>query len=162
MLKWTVYISTYRLRQWTDTDQHHSESIPQPSENLPNGTSLSRKDWVALNRARAKTGRTGDNLFRWGLVEDPHCVCGEPVQTMDHILRDCPEGMSCSDGDLLEANQSALDWLSWGRDKIWMNVYDDACVCLHRPLLFIPLPTSTILLTRFIYSLFPYNYPLSQ
>ena len=111
-------LSTYRLRRWMETEQHHSESIPKPSEDLSNGASLSRKDWVALNRARAKTGRTGDNLFRWGLAENAQCACGESVQTMDHILRSCPEGPSCSNEDLLEANQPAQDWLLRWRDKI--------------------------------------------
>ena len=111
-------LSTYRLRRWMETEQHHSESIPKPSEDLSNGASLSRKDWVALNRARAKTGRTGDNLFRWGLAENAQCACGESVQTMDHILRSCPEGPSCSNEDLLEANQPARDWLLRWRDKI--------------------------------------------
>ena len=111
-------LSTYRLRRWTETDQHHRQSIPEPSENLPNGTSLSRKDWVALNRARAKVGRTGDNLLGWGLSESAQCTCGEPIQSMDHILQGCLGGPSCSNEDLLEANQTALDWLLWWRDKI--------------------------------------------
>ena len=111
-------LSTYKLRKWTDTDQHHSESIPEPSKNLPNGSSLNRKDWVTLNRARAKIGRTGDNLLRWRLAESAQCLCGEPIQTMAHILRECPDSPTCSDEALLEANQSALDWISRWRDKI--------------------------------------------
>ena len=111
-------LPTYKLRRWTDTDQHHSESIPLPSENLPNGSSLNRKEWVTLNRARSKTGRTGDNLLRWRLSESAQCTCGEPVQTMSHILRECPDSPTCSDEDLLEANQSALNWILRWRDKI--------------------------------------------
>ena len=36
---------------------------------------------------------------------------------LDHILQGCPGGPSCSNEDLLEANQSALEWLLRWRDK---------------------------------------------
>ena len=68
-----------------------------------------------------KIGRTGDNLLRWRLAESAQCLCGEPIQTMAHILRECPDSPTCSDEAPLEANQSALDWISRWRDKIWIN-----------------------------------------
>ena len=114
----TEPVPTYRLRRWNETDQLHSESIPKPGEDSPNGISLSRKNWVALNRARAGVGRTGDNLLRWGLSDSAQCTCGELIQTMDHILQGCPMGPSCSSVDLLEANHTALNWLLRWRDTI--------------------------------------------
>ncbi|KAK3874154.1 hypothetical protein Pcinc_020885 [Petrolisthes cinctipes] len=52
-----------RLELWKDANQLlPSDCIPEPSESLPPGSSFCRKDWVALNRARAKVGRTGDDL----------------------------------------------------------------------------------------------------
>ena len=93
-------------------------SLPEPSENLPPGSSFYRKDWVALNRARAKMVRTGDNLANWGLADNAACPCGEQTQTMHHILRGCTLGPSCSSQDPLETNHAAHQWTRWWRDKI--------------------------------------------
>ena len=110
--------SEYRLERWKDANQLlPSDCLPEASESLPPGSSFCRKDWVALNRARAKVGKTGDNLAKWGLAENAACPCGEPIQTMDHILRGCTLGPSYSDQDLLEANHTALQWTQWWRDK---------------------------------------------
>ena len=108
-----------RLEQWREADRLPlNESLPEPSENLPPGSSFSRRDWIALNRARARVGRTGDNLARWGLSESTACPCGDQRQTMDHILQGCTMGPSCSNQDLLEANHAALRWIQWQRDTI--------------------------------------------
>ncbi|KAK4303656.1 hypothetical protein Pmani_019433 [Petrolisthes manimaculis] len=77
-----------------------------------------RKDWVALNRARTKVGRTGDNLADGRLSDNAACLCEKQTQTMDHILQGCTLGPSCSNEDLLEANDAALQWTLWWRDKI--------------------------------------------
>ena len=109
----------YRLEKWLQNDQTPPhESVPPPSETLPNGTSFIRKDWVTLNRARARVGRTNNNLHRWGLAASAACPCGEPDQTMDHILRDCKLGPNCSNKDLLEASNTSLQWTKWWSDKI--------------------------------------------
>ena len=101
----------YRLQKWSVRDQLPSlESLPPPSENLPNGMSFARREWVALNRARAGVGRTNNNLHRWGLSDSAACPCGEPNQTMNHILRNCKIGPNCSNQDLLEANHTAHQW----------------------------------------------------
>lgn len=108
-----------RLEQWREADRLLlNESLPEPSENLPPGSSFSRKDWIALNRARVRVGKTGDNLNKWGLRESTACPCGEQIQTMDHILRGCTLGPICSNQDLLEANHAALRWIQRWRDTI--------------------------------------------
>ena len=100
--------------QWREADRLPlNESLPELSENLPSVSSFSRKDWIALNRARARVGKTGDNLAKWGLIEGTACSCGEQIQTMDHILRRYTLGPSCSNQDLLEANHAALRWIQW-------------------------------------------------
>ena len=107
------------MEQWKHANQLlANECIPEPNESLPSGSTLCRKDWVALNRARSGVGRTGDNLVQWKLKDDAACPCGEELQTMDHILRECTLGPSCSNQDLLEANQAAVQWIQWWRDTI--------------------------------------------
>ena len=111
--------ATHRVENWRETDHcPPSEAIQIPCESLPQGTNLCRKDWVTLNRARAKVGRTRDNLHKWGLAPSAECPCGHSIQTMEHILRDCSLGPVCTDLDLFESGQTALQWIQRWRDKI--------------------------------------------
>ncbi|KAI8505395.1 hypothetical protein Bbelb_165840 [Branchiostoma belcheri] len=76
------------------------------------------QDWVALNRARAKVARTGDNLARWGKSTSTTCSCGEDPQTIQHLMHGCRLGPTCTDTDLQEANEAARNWLEWIGDKL--------------------------------------------
>ena len=52
-----------KIQSWIDWDQSScNNALQEPSEQLPTGTWLHRKDWVTLNQARTKVGRTGKNL----------------------------------------------------------------------------------------------------
>ena len=80
-------------------------------------SSLQRNLWVALNRARTKVGRTGDNMKKWGCADNSKCQCGTAVHTMQHLMQ-CPCGPTCIDEDLRDATDAARTWLTWWRDKI--------------------------------------------
>ena len=108
----------YRRKKWTENYNENNESLPEPNERLPPGTDLPRRDWVALNRARSKVAKTGDNLVRWGLSNDAHCICGEPNQTLMHLLHNCPAGPKCSEDDLRDANEIARRWIERWRDTL--------------------------------------------
>ena len=95
-----------------------SDSVQKPSEHLPKGTELTRREWTALNRARSKVGRTAKNKERLGLSKSSECKCGEAVQDMEHLLQKCSIGPKCSDQDLLECNENAIKWVRFYRDKI--------------------------------------------
>ena len=111
--------AAYRLEKWRQSDPHHTnQALPDPSEDLPCRSSLSRKEWTTLNRARSGVGKTRDRLHKWGYANNPDCPCGETPQTMDHILRSCPLGPTCSDDDLRHVNEKALLWIFKWRDKI--------------------------------------------
>ena len=110
---------SFRIRTWRRHDNDNpNEALPDIRESLPAGTDLARRDWAALNRARAKVGKTGDNLVRWGLRDSADCPCGEPNQTMAHILQDCRLSSHCTDLDLKLANNTARQWISVWSDKI--------------------------------------------
>ena len=79
------HAAIYRPLKWREWDNLVSGAVEDPKEELPNGTELQRKEWV-LNRARAKVGRTADNLKKWGLSATSMCSCGSQDQTMQHIL----------------------------------------------------------------------------
>ena len=106
------------LDKWKEWDNYNSRAIQSPREGLPSGTDLPRKEWVTLNRARSKVGRTGRNLKRWGLTTSSECKCGNPDQTMEHILREC-DGPTCTDLDLEECNEAAKHWIQFWSEKIW-------------------------------------------
>ena len=109
----------HRLEKWREWDHYPPNgAIQSPNEQLPSGTTLSRKDWVALNRARTRVGKTGSNTFKWGLSPSSECLCGHPLQTMEHILHDCEMGPTCTDQDLLETSEAAKQWIQYWRDKI--------------------------------------------
>ena len=110
--------AAYRVERWRETDnQLQNEALPSPAETLPNGTNLSRKEWATLNRARAKVRKTKSNLHRWGLANNPECPCGGE-ETMNHLLQECPMGPHCTDRDLKEASEDAIQWVHFYRDKL--------------------------------------------
>ena len=109
--------SQHRINEWTQWDNYQNNAIQAPREALPSGTDLPRKDWVTLNRARAKVGKTASTLHKWKLSPTSECPCGDPEQTMQHILTDCPLGPVCTDRDLIKCNRNAKSWISNWRDK---------------------------------------------
>ena len=107
-----------RLQAWNEWDDHPNEATQPPDERLPTGTDLQRRDWVSLNRARAKVGKTVGTLHKWNLTSTGECPCGHPIQTVHHILSECPQGPHCTDQDLRECNETARVWITQWRDKI--------------------------------------------
>ena len=89
--------ANYRNTRWQESYEYPNISVPGPSEHLPRGSDLPRKQWVALNRARSQVAKTGDNLLRWGFADSSRCECGEEIQTLDHLLRHCPASPRCSE-----------------------------------------------------------------
>ena len=71
-----------------------------------------------MNRGRAKVGRTLKNLHRWGLQPKSECPFGHTTQTMEQILENCILGPKTTNIDLLECNETALEWIQKWRDKI--------------------------------------------
>ena len=107
-----------RLGIWSEWDDSPNEAIQSPAEQLPTGTDLQRKDWVSLNRARAKVGKTASTLYKWKLKPTSECTCGHSEQTVHHMLTECPQGPHCTDEDLRDCTEEALVWLEYWRDKI--------------------------------------------
>ena len=49
----------WRRKAWNELEIYPNEAIQPLIEELPTGTDLQRKDWVSLNRARAKVVKDG-------------------------------------------------------------------------------------------------------
>ena len=110
--------ASYRNTRWKDSIEALPTSVPEPAEQLPPGSDLSRKHWVALNRARSTVTKTADNMVRWGFTDSTRCECGEAIQSLDHLLRHCPAGPRCSEQDLRDATDTAIRWVERWSDKI--------------------------------------------
>ena len=109
-----------RIDQWRDFNGRRppNNAVQDPTEEIADGALLPRRDWCALNRARAGVARTGDNLVKWGLKTDQSCECGENTQTINHILRSCPLSHNLNNSDLVSVNERTLQWLAVWRDKL--------------------------------------------
>ena len=70
----------WRLKAWNELETYPNEAIQPPIEELPTGTNLQRKDWVSLNRARAKVGRTASTLHKWKLAPSSECTVATPTK----------------------------------------------------------------------------------
>ena len=112
------HVPIYRPFAWKEWDNYQNEAVQQPCEKISLGSNLTRNEWVALNRGRTKTGRTAESMQRWRLQEDSGCPCGRSIQTMEHILRECELGPSCTDSDLFACTPAAIEWIQYWRDKI--------------------------------------------
>ena len=110
--------ASHRLETWNKWDNIVNEAVQPPREQLPSGTDLPRKNWVTLNRARAKVGKTTSTLHKWKLRPNSECPCGNLNQTMDHILSECTEGPHCTDQDLKDCTNAAQAWITHWRDKL--------------------------------------------
>ena len=77
------------------------------------GQDLPRKDWTTLNRLRTGVGRFGASMQRWGLKDNAHCECGEPSQTVEHVMTSCPTYRPPNgDQGLKDLDKETLDWLT--------------------------------------------------
>lgn len=87
------------------------QKVPYPiidlKEEISSGSFLPYPTWRALNRLRTEVGRCAVNMKKWGIKDHDKCECGA-IQDMKHLLR-CPNlNISCTEEDLLSANENAI------------------------------------------------------
>ncbi|RVE42075.1 hypothetical protein evm_013274 [Chilo suppressalis] len=78
----------------------------------PAGFDLPRREWCLLNRLRTGHGLCAHYKHRCGWIDSPRCECGADVQTIQHIVQDCP--LNKYDGameDLVSLDNDAANWL---------------------------------------------------
>ena len=77
------------------------------------GQHLPRKEWTTLNRLRTGVGRFGAAMHKWGLTDSAHCECGDPSQTVEHVMTSCPIYRPPNgDRGLTDLDNDTLDWLA--------------------------------------------------
>ena len=95
---------------WNNDPPSNSFLIQDPTSRV-NGFNLDRKDWVSLNRFRTGYGRSGEILHKWGMRSTSACNCGDPIQSMSHIIQ-CPKrSLPCDFLDLHNCSSTAITWL---------------------------------------------------
>uniref|UniRef100_H3ADP7 Uncharacterized protein n=1 Tax=Latimeria chalumnae TaxID=7897 RepID=H3ADP7_LATCH len=102
-------VEGYRATKWREMPMTLKKLVP--SEQLPPG-----KYWCTLNQAKAGVAKTDDNMTKWKLRNDPKCECGEPRQTLEHCLMQCPLSSSCTP-ELFETSDNTRSWLQFWSDK---------------------------------------------
>lgn len=100
------------LNYWNNSEVMNSDLVECPNVML-NGFDQPRRRWVTLNRLRTGHAKSNEMLFRWNLIPSPACDCGAPIQTMTHIVEECPRRKFNYGGlkELNELSQNAIDWL---------------------------------------------------
>ena len=84
-----------------DTHQHNTSEFLLP-----------RKIWCNLNRLRTGHGNCNDMLFKWKFTNNSSCTCGEPRQTTNHLLYDCPIFKYSGEmDDFINLTSEAIDYL---------------------------------------------------
>ena len=96
---------------WSSARSHLVEFGLSPTNKLPPGLDLSRKEWSTLNRLRTGVGRFNYCLSKWGLRLSSSCSCGPIDQTADHVIV-CPlnPAPSCKRG-LMQLDEPTRRWL---------------------------------------------------
>ena len=117
-----VWIAAAWMQEWeasgpTRVHRH----VADPGEGV-NGEGLSRKHWTILNRLRTGVGRYRACMKKWRLADSTACECGEPEQTVDHIINSCPVHRPPSKAGLFEVGPLTRAWLQQTELIIW---YDD-------------------------------------
>ncbi|KAJ8398141.1 hypothetical protein AAFF_G00429850 [Aldrovandia affinis] len=52
-------------------------------------------------------------MQKWGLVDSAHCECGDPSQTVEHIISSYPKHRPLNgDRGLKDLDDDTLDWLA--------------------------------------------------
>ena len=100
-----------RKQEWARLHPHGLINIDDPTAKPP-GFNLPSTIWTRLNRIRCGVGRTASALHQWGWLESPSCNCGAEVQTISHIVKECP--LRAFTGPVEELHQvtpAALTWL---------------------------------------------------
>lgn len=87
------------------------QCVQDPTASLP-GFHLERSVWTRLNRIRTGHARCNATMHKWGLRDSPACDCGAQEQTVQHIIKDCPQRKYPGPfSDFINATPSAISWL---------------------------------------------------
>lgn len=96
---------------WQNSSPTNSYLVTDPNKRV-DGFDLPRRLWTSLNRFRTGHGRCGASLYQWGYKDVSACDCGNPMQTMQHLVQECtlrrfPGGLS----ELHLVTPRAVEWL---------------------------------------------------
>lgn len=97
---------------WTENAAPDVRNLIDPVVK-PDGFDQPRRIWKTLNRIRTGQGVCAHNLHKWGKRPNSGCDCGNPNQTIGHIVTECE--LRAYQGDLRDffhTTQSSLEWIA--------------------------------------------------
>lgn len=98
--------------QWEDSSVVNGHLIENPSMRVP-GFTLPRRQWRIINRIRTGQGNCGYLQHKWGWATSPDCDCGAALQTIIHIVGECPKrAFGGSINDIHRASPEGLNWIN--------------------------------------------------
>ena len=100
--------------EWQNNSSRLRAFLPEASK--CSGTSLPRRCWVQLNRARTGIGRTMETLHRWKMTDSPNCACGVR-QTLKHFLTCKTTRAPNGEGGLRSLDADTIKWLE--HSSLW-------------------------------------------
>ena len=78
------------------------------------GMDIPRREWTSVNRFRTGVGRCNYWRHKWGQTLDQSCDCGVDMQSLNHVVNDCP--LRSYSGGLVGLHALDEDALSWLRE----------------------------------------------
>uniref|UniRef100_A0A2S2P1H1 Retrovirus-related Pol polyprotein from type-1 retrotransposable element R1 n=1 Tax=Schizaphis graminum TaxID=13262 RepID=A0A2S2P1H1_SCHGA len=98
--------------EWAAPKLDEQNYLKEPTAKPP-GHNLPRKEWTTLNRIRTRHGRCGYlQMYKWNAVPSPNCECGNPYQTISHILNECTiRKFNGEPEDVFNASPEAIEWI---------------------------------------------------
>lgn len=98
--------------QWKAAGPSRLHQFIKDPTDVP-GQHLTRREWTTLNRLRTGVGRFGAVMQKWGLTDSAHCECGDPSQTLEHVMSTCPKFRPPNGiQGLIDLDNETLDWLA--------------------------------------------------
>lgn len=77
------------IEKWKNKNPDTLKLIENPTNRQP-GFHLQRREWVTLNIIGTRHRKTGQMLYNWGARPTPECDSGSMIQTIEHIVKECP------------------------------------------------------------------------
>lgn len=98
--------------EWLAANVINSDIVVDPLQRLP-GFDLVRSEWCTLNRIRTSNGKCAKTLHRWGALDSEFCDCGPVVQSIQHIVSECPSRRF--NGSLIQISNCEEEAMTWLR-----------------------------------------------
>jgi len=99
--------------EWQNSTIDNYSLIKSLDTLVPAGQQLARHEWVTLNRLRTwSLRRDSEMLHKWKMRDSSGCDCGHSLQSISHIISDCPlHAFNGTVEELHKATENVVTWI---------------------------------------------------